>query len=67
MTNSFSHAQNKGNLEKVSNANGLITIDGWASSIGGGLPIGFHIKIAETVFDNFDIELNLKSPDVNTV
>lgn len=67
MTNSISHAQNKGNLEKVSNTIDLIVIDGWASSIGGGLPIGFHIKIAETVIDNFDIELNLESPDVNTV
>ena len=67
MKNSFSHAQNKGNLEKVSNTNGLISIDGWASSIGGGLPIGFHIKIGETVFESFDVELNLESPDVHTV
>ena len=67
MTNSISHTQNKGNLEKVWNTIDLIVIDGWASSIGGGLPIGFHIKIAEIVIDNFDIELNLESPDVNTV
>lgn len=66
MKNNFPHNQNKGNLEKVSSSYGFININGWASSRGSGLPIGFHIKIGEIDFTDFEFELNLQSPDVNS-
>jgi SAM-dependent methyltransferase len=56
--------ETRGNLDKVTIADGTLTLEGWAATVGAGSVESFNVTCAGAELTNLEVAIGLPSPDI---